>query len=608
MKNSIFFILLVTLFSTAAAYCQSSDPESGGTHDFELTYELMQPIKYYKLGTATPEHLNVGEGNKIGTYQRTENGQTVKETWRTVYKIKVNIPVAAVSVSDVRFDYVTNNTENYRFKVGTLGGFFTGPEGYGAILTMPVLFEGALYGTRAVYSTSLGEKLILNKQQYIYIGVMSENESAANSSSNLTFTIKGQYTIPLSIAKLTVKNNDPNGGIIKVGIDEEPQIVTSPYVNDNFMEHSVANMEAVDQQINGEYKGWDGTCRWGKSIGNTPAGTIPGRKQSYPSKRSEPDVTFTANLIPANCVSVQYNNPGKGIVTVTKEGVAKTVAAGGESFIVAGQNTLTLTAIYNTVENINYSFQGWKNDATGLIESTNPVYTIDPEENRSYTAIFQGTANTSMMNVQSNCSQAGQRPVITWTDNPNDAVSYKIYMMMVPNGNTTGNYSPTHIANVAKGVQYYQHPTFEINNNPGMDDLFLEVKAYYSTENTLVSAGWAQYKFDGLFPEEPGDPASKKNTGIQKDQVVTKYALANYPNPFNPTTVINYQVPEAGHVTVKVYDVMGKEIATLVDGAKNKGSYNISFSMDQYHLSSGIYFCRMQSGKNITTTKMILSK
>jgi len=53
---------------------------------------------------------------------------------------------------------------------------------------------------------------------------------------------------------------------------------------------------------------------------------------------------------------------------------------------------------------------------------------------------------------------------------------------------------------------------------------------------------------------------------------------------------------------------MGKEIATLVDGAKNKGSYNINFSMDQYHLSSGIYFCRMQSGKNITTTKMILSK
>jgi hypothetical protein len=53
---------------------------------------------------------------------------------------------------------------------------------------------------------------------------------------------------------------------------------------------------------------------------------------------------------------------------------------------------------------------------------------------------------------------------------------------------------------------------------------------------------------------------------------------------------------------------MGKEIATLVDGVKNRGNYNINFSMEQYRLASGIYFCRLSAGKNMLTTKMILSK
>ncbi len=62
----------------------------------------------------------------------------------------------------------------------------------------------------------------------------------------------------------------------------------------------------------------------------------------------------------------------------------------------------------------------------------------------------------------------------------------------------------------------------------------------------------------------------------------------NYPNPFNPVTTIKYQIPEISFVTLKVYDVLGNEIATLVSEEKPAGSYEINFNSS--NLSSGIYF------------------
>ncbi|MFA3783891.1 family 16 glycosylhydrolase [Melioribacteraceae bacterium 4301-Me] len=80
----------------------------------------------------------------------------------------------------------------------------------------------------------------------------------------------------------------------------------------------------------------------------------------------------------------------------------------------------------------------------------------------------------------------------------------------------------------------------------------------------------------------------------------------NYPNPFNPTTVISYQLPVSTHVTLKIYDLLGRKIATLVNEEKSSGSYSIKLSTSDYHLSSGIYFYRMTAGKFSETKKMIL--
>ncbi len=96
-------------------------------------------------------------------------------------------------------------------------------------------------------------------------------------------------------------------------------------------------------------------------------------------------------------------------------------------------------------------------------------------------------------------------------------------------------------------------------------------------------------------------------TDVEETSITTKYALnQNYPNPFNPSTVINYQLPEAGQVSLKVYDVLGNEISTLVNEFKQAGVYNAPFSSSQ--LSSGIYFYRLQAGNFVSVRRMMLIK
>ena len=80
----------------------------------------------------------------------------------------------------------------------------------------------------------------------------------------------------------------------------------------------------------------------------------------------------------------------------------------------------------------------------------------------------------------------------------------------------------------------------------------------------------------------------------------------NYPNPFNPSTTISYQLPTTNHVTLKIYDGLGKEVATLVNEMKEAGSYSLQFNAST--LPSGIYFAQLQyNGKQIVQ-KMTLMK
>jgi hypothetical protein len=92
-----------------------------------------------------------------------------------------------------------------------------------------------------------------------------------------------------------------------------------------------------------------------------------------------------------------------------------------------------------------------------------------------------------------------------------------------------------------------------------------------------------------------------------ENPIPTSFALhQNYPNPFNPTTVISYQLSAASNVRLTVYDVLGREIATLISGAQSFGKYSVPFN--GAGLASGIYFYRLQADNFVETKKMVLLK
>lgn len=95
--------------------------------------------------------------------------------------------------------------------------------------------------------------------------------------------------------------------------------------------------------------------------------------------------------------------------------------------------------------------------------------------------------------------------------------------------------------------------------------------------------------------------------GDENNSIPTVYGLEqNYPNPFNPTTKIRWQSPSAGYQTLKVYDVLGNEVITLVEEYRNAGTYEIDF--DASKLSSGVYFYQYKAGDFSSTKKMVILK
>jgi len=101
---------------------------------------------------------------------------------------------------------------------------------------------------------------------------------------------------------------------------------------------------------------------------------------------------------------------------------------------------------------------------------------------------------------------------------------------------------------------------------------------------------------------------SQKVTGVKTSKVNNRtFALSqNYPNPFNPATTITYELPAAGWVTLKVFDILGREVQTLVNNQQMAGLHSVAF--DASRLTSGTYFYRMQCGNFVQTKKFVLLK
>ncbi len=136
-------------------------------------------------------------------------------------------------------------------------------------------------------------------------------------------------------------------------------------------------------------------------------------------------------------------------------------------------------------------------------------------------------------------------------------------------------------------------------SNPGLSDLCiysLAVSGKYLFAGTNISGVWMSPVSDltGIHETSP-----KK-----LPQMFSLYQ--NYPNPFNPSTIISYSVPKSSLVTIKVYDILGREVETLVNEQKNSGNYKVTFNAGK--LASGVYFYQLRSSDYTSIKKMLLLK
>ena len=251
----------------------------------------------------------------------------------------------------------------------------------------------------------------------------------------------------------------------------------------------------------------------------------------------------------------------------------------------------TVTTDNIDYENNNFGFSNVSNDLFVTWKATSSDYI----RYRQYDAAPLAPANYSVAAYQSGTNYY---PRLTWSLNNepdvrgNSTDAYKIERRTRPLNGTWSSWSV--LANLSGTTSSYID--YSINNASGGDrEAEYRITAVDEGNNPSPVQSVTIVYGQGILDK------------IKSNEMISDYSLEqNYPNPFNPSTKISYSIKEEGLVTLKVYDVLGNEIATLVNENKPAGNYAADFNSSQ--LPTGIYIYKLQAGDFVSSKKMILLK
>ena len=201
--------------------------------------------------------------------------------------------------------------------------------------------------------------------------------------------------------------------------------------------------------------------------------------------------------------------------------------------------------------------------------------------------------NDSLSDIVPRVSPDGLQITFTRVDN---SVHHEIYIVKIDG---------TGLTQVTNDVNGSARPSWSPN---GLSIAFHSQAEIYTINPNGTNRFRVTTSPPGISARNPvWKPESiNSNNGINENIPIEMELFPNYPNPFNPTTTISYQIPKPGFVSLKIFDVLGSEIATLVNEDKPAGNYELHFNGAQ--LTSGIYFYRLQTGNYSTIKKMTLIK
>ncbi len=247
---------------------------------------------------------------------------------------------------------------------------------------------------------------------------------------------------------------------------------------------------------------------------------------------------------------------------------------------------------------------GWNN---GMYLSGNTVYFGTNNGKLVYSTDF-GTSWTIQSTLQANT-------YVTWFNSPTTGLTGGAELNITSNGGTnwsaltsvgTGNISGITGASTSWWMtRQTTAVNYSSNNGTSWSAQYTAPAGnfYHLTKSRSGATIWGVRSNGGI--SRYGQPTS----GISpiSNTAPDNYMLSqNYPNPFNPVTKINFAIPKSGFVTIKIYDLLGKEVRTLVNETKNAGSYSVDFNGSE--LSSGIYFYKINVNGFSDIKKMTLIK
>jgi len=375
----------------------------------------------------------------------------------------------------------------------------------------------------------------------------------------------------------------------------------------------VLSVGAIDQSSGGYNMVWNtsgvNNSIWRRrKLGEEPM-NITGatsRNYSYTVQSDDNGTTLIADMKKSFVLS--FNNQFSGSTAVGEMTINGTTSSAPASTNVVEQNSVTVGANYQ-YENLDtyfsYRFSQWSDGVT-----TQSRTISSPTAAQSYTAVYKKVPKFSLTisNLQVT-SSSDNHVKLTWTDHPDAGVTgYQIWKRVRYKNDVMQDETPVEYAYVRRGVGYFVDPNLTFNEDNTEDKYWVSycvVACYAPDQTTSPVTIWTSY-FNAWTDDGPGTLPIDKQLSSNQTVIVNEYSLKNYPNPFNPTTQIEYSIKEDGFVTIRIYDITGKEITTLVNKPLSKGVYKAEFNAS--NMASGVYIYTIKVNNFFSAQKMILAR
>lgn len=295
-------------------------------------------------------------------------------------------------------------------------------------------------------------------------------------------------------------------------------------------------------------------------------------------------------------ISAEYNSEFE-ITKIFIDNSTNNAICNSETIDLLDDAPQTLTAT-KTINGVVYNCTGWKN-ADDVVVSSNYYYTFTPTVKASYKAMLSPKPAVKYFNYD---GATGQNIHLTWSENSGDdsRISHYQIWRRVRHNNTTGN--PQLIATLNRGTTEFTDYDYKYTSYYSDDLLWYDVRVQMDLNTGPV---FSDENFVSVFGAV--EPSVFNNPIVSKANISPEeYSLISYPNPFNPTAVLRYTLPEEANVLLKLYNILSQEVSTLVNEEKRAGVHTCSFNA--INLPSGIYIARLQAGAKVVATKLRLVK